>query len=68
MKCWHCNSEVIWGGDHSYEDYDIEGEGIVSNFSCSNDSCDTEVLTYYTIKKDDNTIRYRDVEDENDSL
>jgi len=35
MKCWHCNSEVIWGGDHSYEDYGIPGEGIVSNHSCS---------------------------------
>tara|TARA_R100001463_G_scaffold38005_3_gene81726 strand:+ start:1386 stop:1535 length:150 start_codon:yes stop_codon:yes gene_type:complete len=35
MKCWHCNSEVIWGGDHSYEDYGIEGEGIVSNMQCS---------------------------------
>jgi|TARA_R110000824_G_scaffold24840_4_gene86966 hypothetical protein len=35
MKCWHCNHEVIWGGDFDYEDYGMEGDGIVSNLSCS---------------------------------
>ena len=36
MKCWHCNEEVIWGGDFDFEDYGIENKkGIVSNFSCS---------------------------------
>ena len=44
MKCWHCKSEVIWGGDHSYEDYGMEGEGIVSNLSCS--SCNAFYLCY----------------------
>ena len=27
MKCWHCNKELIWGGDHDIEkeneDYDM---------------------------------------------
>ena len=36
MKCWHCKHEVIWGGAHDFEDYDYEGEGIVSNFHCPN--------------------------------
>ena len=36
MNCWHCNSKVIWGADFSYEDYGMDGEGIVSTFSCSN--------------------------------
>ena len=44
MKCWHCNSEVIWGGDHDYEDYGMEGEGIVSNLSCS--GCNALYLCY----------------------
>tara|TARA_R100001463_G_scaffold6332_1_gene20831 strand:+ start:339 stop:485 length:147 start_codon:yes stop_codon:yes gene_type:complete len=35
---------VIWGGDHSYEDYGMEGEGIVSNLSCS--SCNAFYLCY----------------------
>ena len=20
MKCWHCNTELIWGGDHELEE------------------------------------------------
>ena len=44
MKCWHCNSEVIWGGDHDYEDYGMEGKGIVSNLSCS--ECNAFYLCY----------------------
>ena len=35
MKCWHCNTELIWGGDH-----DIEEESdefcMVTNLSCPN--------------------------------
>lgn len=34
MNCWTCNSELIWGGDHDFEDYGMEGDGIVSNLSC----------------------------------
>jgi len=47
MKCWHCQEELIWGGDHTYEDYCIEGDGIVTNLSCPNDKCDVvQVLVY----------------------
>ena len=34
MKCWHCNTELIWGGDHDTEDN--EDYDIVSNLSCPN--------------------------------
>ena len=44
MNCYHCGSDVIWGGDHSYEDYGLEGEGIVSNLSCS--ICEATYLIY----------------------
>lgn len=44
MDCWHCKNELIWGGDHDYEDYGLEGEGIVSNLSCS--KCDAYYLCY----------------------
>ena len=41
MKCWHCNTELIWGGDH--DDEDEEGnEMIVTNLSCP--KCETFVL------------------------
>jgi len=47
MNCLRCNKEVIWGGDHSYEDYGLEGEGIVSNLSCPNDDCSVETILIY---------------------
>ena len=47
MDCWHCNTELIWGGDHMYEDYGREGEGIVTNLSCS--KCETFVLVYHDL-------------------
>ena len=48
MNCWHCKTELIWGGDFGYDDYCIEGEGIVSNLSCPN--CDTYLEVYHDIK------------------
>ena len=50
MKCWHCQNDVIWGGDHSYEDYGLEGEGIVSNLHCS--VYEAEYLIYLGEKDD----------------
>ena len=44
MKCWHCQNDVIWGGDHSFEDYNLEGDGIVTNLHCS--VCEAEYLIY----------------------
>jgi len=34
--CWNCKHPLIWGSDFDYEDYGLEGPGIVSEFSCSN--------------------------------
>ena len=52
MNCYHCNTELIWGGDHMYEDYGIDGEGIVSNLSCPN--CPTTVFVYTDIEEEKN--------------
>jgi len=48
MTCPTCSTPLIWGGDHSYEDYGIEDEdGIVSNLACPNEECHLEtVITY----------------------
>ena len=43
MKCV-CGAELIWGGDHTFEDYGREGDGMVSNLSCS--KCDVFVILY----------------------
>jgi|TARA_R110000803_G_C11848639_1_gene305542 predicted nucleic acid-binding Zn-ribbon protein len=53
MDCWHCNEELIWGGDHDLE----EGYGalsdeycIVTNLSCPD--CGSFVLAYYPRDED----------------
>ena len=46
MNC-SCGDDLVWGGDHSYEDYGLEGDGIVSNLSCSNNDCEVEVVYVY---------------------
>ena len=44
--CPRCNSEIIWGADFSFEDYGIEGNGIVSHYTCSNSNCHTDIEVY----------------------
>jgi len=52
MNCCFCNKELIWGGDFSFEDYGLEGEGIVSNLSCPNNQCGAFFLVYKPIDDD----------------
>jgi len=47
MNCWHCNTELIWGGDHDEEDN--EDYDIVSNLSCP--KCHTIVDVYHPSNK-----------------
>ena len=48
------NSLWTWEEDNftciydNYEDYGIEGVGIASNSTCSNDECDVEIVIIYT--------------------
>ena len=46
MKC-SCDKELIWGGDHDYIDYCLDGNGIVSNLSCQNEECDVNTVLVY---------------------
>ena len=45
MNCWHCNKELIWGGDHDIEEEDSEEYQIVTNLSCP--QCNSFVEVYY---------------------
>jgi hypothetical protein len=47
MNCWHCKTELIWGGDHDCED--SEDYWFESNFHCP--KCNTLVLAYYPREK-----------------
>lgn len=49
-QCWFCGTEMIWGGDHSFEDYGMEGDGIVANLSCPGCGATAE---YYTKQEED---------------
>ena len=43
MKCWHCNTKLIWGGAHDIEE-ENEDYIIETNLSCPN--CKTLVMVY----------------------
>ena len=47
MKCWHCNSELIWGGDQDLSE-DLLEENVVYDMvtylTCS--SCEAAVEVY----------------------
>ncbi len=49
MKCWHCNEELIWGGDHDIEE-ENEEYCIVTNLSCPN--CRSFVEVYLPKEKE----------------
>ena len=51
MNCWHCNTKLLWGGDHDCEE-DSEFS-IETNLSCPH--CESFVLVYYKEPKDDPT-------------
>ena len=50
MICYNCNSKMSWNSDYSFEDVGIEGEGIVSYFTCS--ECDSSCEFFTNIKGD----------------
>ena len=44
MNCWHCKTELIWGGDHAVSIEDDEAYSMVTNLSCPN--CNSIVDVY----------------------
>tara|TARA_Y100001938_G_C8082234_1_gene429859 strand:- start:2374 stop:2529 length:156 start_codon:yes stop_codon:yes gene_type:complete len=48
MKCWHCKTELIWGGDHDISE-ESEEYLMVTNLSCP--ECDCHVLVYMPKEK-----------------
>jgi formate dehydrogenase maturation protein FdhE len=51
MNCWHCNTELTWGGDHDLEPSDSEDYDIVTNLSCP--KCESFVEVYHKREKPD---------------
>ena len=49
MNCWHCGTELIWGGDHDIGE-ENEEYCIVTNLSCPN--CKSFVEVYLPKEKE----------------
>jgi len=47
IKCNFCQEQLIWGGDDDNEAYGLEGDGIVSNYSCQNQDCNVKTIVIY---------------------
>ena len=51
-ECFHCgHRSVIWQADFSYEDFGLEGEGIVQFCKCSN--CGADIYYHITLTEED---------------
>ena len=50
MKCWQCNTELIWGGDHDIEDDDTYD--MITNLTCPKCESYVEVLRKKEIDND----------------
>ena len=48
MNCWHCGTELIWGGDHDLDDYEDMEYDIVTNLHCP--KCESYVEVYHKIE------------------
>tara|TARA_R110000787_G_scaffold184361_1_gene296285 strand:- start:155 stop:349 length:195 start_codon:yes stop_codon:yes gene_type:complete len=49
MNCWHCKTDLIWGGDHDADDSDFFT--IVTNLSCP--KCNSLVLVYSGVEEEE---------------
>ena len=52
MKCWHCNTELLWGGDHDIEEEDDE-YCMETNLSCP--ECNSFYLVHLPKDKNEST-------------
>lgn len=51
-ECFHCGARaVIWDSDFSFEDYGIEGEGIISVCHCTN--CGARIEYYVSCEPEE---------------
>jgi len=51
MKCPQCGELIKWQEQHEYEDFNLDGSGIIDVYLCTNKSCSVEEV--YIFQKDD---------------
>ena len=47
MRCY-CGNNLNWSSDHMYDECGMDGEGIVSNMYCVNESCNIDLVLVHT--------------------
>ena len=52
MNCYHCDSELMWGGDALIDHEDDEFQ-METHLYCSNKECNAEYLVYLPKDKDE---------------
>ena len=45
MNCWHCGTELIWGGDHDIDEDESMEYDMVTNLTCP--KCESYVEVYH---------------------
>ena len=43
FNCFRCGEKLWWECDYSYEDYDMDGDGLVTTYQCPN--CGARMVT-----------------------
>lgn len=52
FECFHCLSRsLVWQSDFSFEDFGMDGEGIVHILHCAN--CGADVEYYISLSEDE---------------
>lgn len=55
FECFHCgNKSVIWDCDYDYEDFGLEGEGIVQCLHCT--ECGAQIEYYIPLDKENEDV------------
>jgi hypothetical protein len=58
MKCWVCNEELVWGGDHDIEEDEFFHDNdhtMITNLSCQN--CNAFVEVYHGKRNEEKRTR-----------
>ena len=48
MKCPQCSQTIIWLEEYDYENYGIEGHGVIGVYLCENKQCTVDDVYIFT--------------------
>lgn len=52
--CPRCGKQsAVWGNDYNFEDYCMDGDGIVTNYTCTECNSDIQVATPFNEENED---------------